>query len=389
MRSAVFEWRIRYCDMRGVHHAVVAAADRDSALRMAQVPPGCALEVRRRLSLRTGCGLLRAKAPTLKLQLLLLNQIAALLASGESGKLNQVLQSTPALRRLCAHSGDALREDLALSEKLAALRCADEVVASVAAGERTGTLPEALRIAGDYLRQSISLREGSSSALFFGAVLFIVSIAVFFTLPSFLREPLDMLLTTEGITVQTTPATSILLGINRLGDYAFVWLPGLIVPVALLWFFRMRLKRCPPFHIIWSWYAIRRSLRFLSAWRPMRLANIPLTDCQPIFTRVLGAPYAKEFFDRLQSGESLTTILKSDCFSPVLAMSSRGLVESDDKAFSQTAEVLVSLLLEEQRIMSRRLSTFFYGTGILFTVGVVVMIALGLIFPILGATTAL
>lgn len=385
----MFEWRIRYCDVRGVHRAVIAAPDQASALRILQVPPSCVLDIRRHLGLHLGGKLLRTRPPSLKLQLLLLTRVAALLASGEISQFNKVLQSLPTFRRLSAKHSDALRDDFSLSEKLAALHCADEVVIGIAAGEKTGTLPVALQNAIDHLKQSIELQESNSGTLFLGAILFVVSLAVFFILPSFLQEPLHMLMTTKGITVQTTPATTLLLAINSVTDHTVLLLLGLAALVFSLWFFRQRLSKWPPFHLIWHWQAIRRSLRFLGAWRPLRLANVPLATCMPVFTRALGAAHADAFFRRLQSGESLSTILKADCFSPTLAMSSRGLVEADNKTFSKMVGVLMAVLMEEQRVMSKRLSAFFYAAGIVFTIGVVLMVTFGLIFPILGATVAL
>ena len=119
------------------------------------------------------------------------------------------------------------------------------------------------------------------------------------------------------------------------------------------------------------------------------MANIPLQNCRSIVSRALGAELSEDVFRRLQSGESMATILKGESFSPILAMSSRSLVETDDQTFTQTVEVLIPVLLEEQRVMAKRLSVFFYASGIALTVGIVLMVAFGLIFPILSATASL
>ena len=385
----MFEWFIRYCDIQGVHNSVVAASSRAGALRTLNVPPGCVLDVRRRWGLRLYFERLHTRSPPIKLQLLLLTQISALLASGESSRFNQVLQSLPALRRFSARYPDVLRDDFSLSEKLASLHCADEVVISIAAGEKTDTLPAALQDAIDHLRQTIVVRESSFGTLLLGLVLFFVSLTVFFALPSFLQEPLRMLVEAEGIEVQATPATSVLLGINRLTEHGVLLLLGFAALSLVLWFFRASIKHWPPFSLVGRWRNIRRSLRFLGAWRPMRLANVSLQTCPSIFTRALGASCAGDFFERLRNGESLSTILQAEYFSPLLALSNRGLVEADDKTFAHTVDVLISVLLEEQRSLSKRLAAFFYTAGIVFTIGVVMMVTFGLIFPILGATVAL
>ncbi len=378
-------WTIQYWGDDGLRGKAVAAVSKSSALALANVPPSRVVKIERRLTAPSFCG--RWSAPAAKIQMVLLARALALFAGGGAGLVNNLITSLPELRRLARKRAEILRDDLEFSAKLRGLEFAPEIVSIIEAGEKTGRLTQALETALTYLKQNTEIAQQNSKQFAFGVLLIAASLSLFFSLPLLLAEPIDTLRNLRDVRVTLTPATYVLLFVNAMvTDYWWLLCAGGAGASFAVWRYRRALSRVPPFSVFGSLEKTRRSIRFLIVWRAFRVAGIPLEEQAATLTSALGAAASARMFERLRRGESLTDTLDRRFFSATLTLAVEGLSQVGVEPFLKIVDLLLTSLREEQQAGAARVAAVMYACGAGLTIGTIALLALGLIFPIMGAS---
>ena len=283
-----------------------------------------------------------------------------------------------------------MRDDLELSAKLQHLGFFSEVVSIIEAGEKTGRLSVAIKAALVYLKQNIEISGKNSKQLTFGIVLIVSSLSLFFSLPLLLAEPINMLHNLRDIQINLTPATYVLLFVKVVvSDYWWLLCVGIGAISFLGWRFRYSLSQIPPFTVFGDLEKTKRAIHFLIMWRAFRVANIPLEEQVQILRSALGARASAYMIRRLERGESLTDTLSTTFFSSTLVLAIQGLSQVDAKTFLDIVDMLLASLHEERQAKASRVATTMYALGAVFTIATVMLLAFGLIFPIMGASAGL
>jgi len=382
-------WAVRYWGSDGLRDKIVTANSRSSALELADVPaPRVVKVVRRTMLSRDQLAKLLLPRPSPKTQMLFLARVLALFATGNTGLVDQLITSLPQLRRSVKGNARVLRDDIELSGKLRHLRFNPEVVAIAIAGEKTGRPMQAIEIALTYMKQNMEIREKNSKQMIFGLLLLIVSSLMFFLLPPLLTEPLETLRNLRDVEIALTPATHLLWFIGAaVGEYGGLLCAVLALTGSLLWKFRHSLLRVPPFNVFGRLDGIRRSVRFLLVWRAFRLADIPLEEQRDTLIAALGPHASAYMFGRLRQGETLGDTLYDRLFSSTRTLAASGLSQVGADTFAKVVDALLVSLREEQQIASARAAVVLYALGVALTVATIALLALGLIFPIMSAST--
>ena len=382
-------WAVRYWGSDGLRDKIVTANSRSSALELADVPtPRVVKVVRRRMLSRDQLAKLLLPRPSPKTQMLFLARVLALFATGNTGLVDQLITSLPQLRRAVKGNARVLRDDIELSGKLRHLGFNPEVTAIAIAGEKTGRPMQAIEIALTYMKQNMEIREKNSKQIIFGLLLLVVSSLMFFLLPPLLAEPLETLRNLRDVEIALTPATHVLWFVGAaVGEYGGLLCAVLALMGSLLWKFHHSLLRVPPFSVFGRLDGIRRSVRFLLVWRAFRLADIPLEEQRDTLIAALG-PYASaHMFGRLRQGETLSDTLDDRFFSSTLTLAAAGLSQVGTDTFAKVVDALLVSLREEQQIASARAAGVLYALGVTLTAATIALLALGLIFPIMSAST--
>lgn len=373
-------WALRYWDAAGLRDAVVEADSREAALTAVGCAPARVVEAAR-VRPALAAGLRRLRRPSRRDQLLFLVRAGAAYAAAGRVDAGRLIAGFPALARLAAGRGEALRDDLEFSARLAHLGFDATAVAILGAGERAGRLGQAFDATLDYLREHEVARRGAAGPLLMGGVLTAAGAAAFFLMPLILGPALRGMLAIEGIESATTPATTLLLAVDTLArEHAVPLVGALALAAALLWRQRDRLTALRRLD------NVRRSIRLLLAWRPFHLAGVALEHHRGVLSAALGRRAAPALLRRLAEGESLADVLDPAYFSPTLTLVGDGLASASGAAFEKLSGIVLFSLVEERRVATARLALLLYAAGATLTIGVVLLAALGLIFPILGAT---
>ena len=381
-------WTIRYWGDHGTCSKVVDADSRQSALELAEIPlPRVVKIARNRILPAMNFGLEATLKPSRRIQALFLARALALFAGGGASLVNRLITSLPELGRIAKKRPQSLRDDLELSAKLRHLAFFPEVVAIIESGEKTGRLTDALETSLLYLKQMLEISGKNSKQFAFGALLVVASLTMFFSLPLLLTEPIDMLRKLRGIEIGFTPATHVLLFVNALvRDYWWLLVAGLGCGAFAVWRFRHVLAEVAPFRVFGTLQKTRRSIHFLIVWRAFRVAGLPLEEQAGTLSAALGARACAHMIERLRRGESLTETLSQRFFSPTLVLAVAGLSQVNTGVFSGIVDMLLTSLREEQRAGASRAAAAMYVTGAILTIATVLLLAFGLIFPIMGAS---
>ena len=381
-------WTIRYWGDHGTCSEVVDADSRQSALALAGIPLSRVVKVARERGFPAmGFGLETSLKPSRRIQVLFLARALALFAGGGANLVNRLIASLPELDRVAKKRPQSLRDDLELSAKLRHLAFSPAIVAIVESGEKTGRLTEALEASLLYLKQMLEISGKHSKQFAFGALLIVASLTMFFSLPLLLTEPIDMLRKLNGVEVSFTPATHVLLFVNALvRDYWWLLATLSGCGAFAVWRFRHALAEFAPFRVFGNLQKTRRSIHFLIIWRAFRVAGLPLEEQTGTLSAALGARACAHILKRLQRGESLTETLSRRFFSPTLVLAVAGLSQVDTGTFSGIVDMLLTSLREEQQAGASRAAAAMYAAGAVLTVATVLLLAFGLIFPIMGAS---
>ena len=382
------EWVIQYWGDGGLCGKVVAADSKSSALALSRVPLPRVMKItRRRLLSADGFAALLSPRPSAKTQMLFLARALALFASGSVSRINELVVSLPELKRLAGRRLQALRDDLELSAKLQHLGFGAEIVSIIEAGEKTGKLTQALETALTYLKQNIEVEQKNSKQFMFGALLIVVSLSMFFSLPLLLSEPIDTLRNLRDVQVNMTPATYVLLFVSTMvRDYWWLLCAGGGAALFTIWRCRRLLLRVPPFNLFGSLGRIRRSIYFLIVWRAFRVAGIPLEGQTATLRAALGSDVSAQICERLKHGEALTDTLDQRFFSPTLTLATVGLSQVGIESFLKIVDILLVSLYEEQQARTSQAAAAMYTLGAVLSLATVAMLAFGLIFPIMSAS---
>lgn len=381
-------WTVHYWGEHGLCSKVVAAGSKQSALALAEVPAARVVKVAQSwmfsvASLDFGASL----KPSLKVQTLFVARALALFVSGRAALVNRLIVSLPELNRIAKRHPQSLRDDIELSAKLRYLAFATGIVAIIESGEKTGRLVTALETSLTYLKQLLEASRNSSRQFVFGVILVVVSLLTFFLIPLLLTEPINMLTNLRGVKVEFTTATYVLLFVNTLvRDYWWLLSAVTCGGFVLTWRFRHALLQLPLLQVFGKLRKIRRSIHFLVTWRAFRVAGIPLEGHSRILVSTLGAHVAAYILGCLQRGESLTEALSQRFFSPTLVLALGGASQVDRETFTGIADMLLISLYEEQRAGASQAATAMYATGAVLTITTAMLLAFGLIFPIMGAS---
>lgn len=380
------QWLVEYWGRNGVATMPVRASSHAAAGRLSGLPAGRIIRVERSWSWPTPTASV-ARKPSHRVQLLFLVRACAMYSGTGRVGISGLVDEFDALRRIADASPEVQREDLELSDRLKHLRFDDVPVSLVFVGERTGRLGALLRVAIDYLKQSERVRGAASSQIFLALILFAASCLTFIFMPLFLSEPLRGLLSARGIAVELTPATHFMLWMDEVMRAHWREIcAGAAATAVACWRARGRLRSIWPFNIAGRLHRIKRSMRLLMVWVPYQMAGLVLEDETALLKRILGRAACDELLPRLDEGASLGDVLNQRWFSPTLVQAGRGLSGASAEDFKRISEVVTGALIEEHRAFVKWFSTLLYLGGAMATMGVVAMVAFGLIFPILGAT---
>ncbi len=381
-------WRVTYWDQQTVQVRKVFAESRSQALKQSGIPRDRVVKVSRSLRFFRQ-DLVKHSASATNAQLLFLVQLSALLSSYRNQGINALVQASPEFKRVAARHPDALRDDLNFSVKLAHLGFPRPVTAIVSAGEKTGRVKECVDEAVKYLKTELDVARNASKHLAFSFLLFGLSVLVFFALPFFVGEPLAALQSLDEVHLSTTWATDVLFGVNRLLRHHLLFLIAAIFSTAgLAWFFRLQILRVYPFNVFERFAKCSRSIRLLLVWRPYRLTGVPLEQESAVLKAVLGENIGAHLLAAMKRGVSLYKGLDEKHFSLSLVAASSELANAGSEDFDRISGVLLDSLSEEKRLMSEKLAALLYLASLTLAVGTIMLVAFGLIYPILGATTA-
>ena len=381
------QWMVKYWGRNGAETVAVNAPSSAVAVRLTGLPPARIVRVERQWAKLWSATVWTPK-PSQRVQLLFLVRACAMYSGTGRVHAGELIDEFGALKRLARSRPQVRRADLELSDRIRGLNFDDVLVSLVRAGERTGGLAASLRVAVDYLKMSERIRGATSSQFVLAFLLFGASCLTFFAMPVMLSGALQSLINVRAVQIELTAATHLMLWMDAvLRAYWPLVCGGMAAALGAAWMMRERLRRLRLFAFANRLQRIKRSARLMMVWMPYQIAGLVLEKETALLKRILGENAAAKILPRLGEGESLGDVLDRRWFSETLVQVGRGLSGAYTEDFKRIGAVALEALTEERQMFTRRLATLLYFGGALATMGVVALVAFGLIFPILGATT--
>ena len=337
----------------------------------------------------------RLDRPNLKMQLAFLSEISAYRMTGDVEQIDRRINTLPAFKRRRQHFPQITSGELSLSRKLELLGFADQIVAALNAAERAGDLDRGLETAMTFCSLTLEIREKTSGKLYLGALLLIMSLFVLYFIPARVVAPLEDLLLSPDLSIRTNFATNIVLFLASSQFLVLAAVSAIVAVGAVAYATRddwldlsaARVALALPI----NYCACKRSLRFLLAWRIYKPAGLPIDseENSDALRRALGERIYERVNLTLADGGSLADAIAVEpaAFSPILNGPMAAIAGLGEERFTEIADRLIGLLLNEQKRLSGQLAVLFNVAGAVITIGTILLIAFGVIFPVMSLSS--
>lgn len=361
----------------------IRAADADSARLISGVRQEHIVKVA-----RDWLGPLLESAPPLRVQSLVVTQIAAKVASSSDlDAVPELVRQHPALRIRMERSG--WTPDSPLSELFDSLGFDPVVTALVRTGQKTGRLFGLLKDARRYLSSAQALARSNIGHIVMGLILGVLGILGTIGLPHLLGTGLDKFaeMSAAGLAVQTTFATDILIWLRDGGSDVIQWtVLGLLAAGVVAWYQADQWITDP------TWQGAARPFQYfrrakrgavlLSMLQPLYAAGVDVDDMLDLLRQGMGEP-GKALAAALHRGLSLSESLRATAhwWSPALVHTLQDVeyvrLDARDLVFESSIEAM----LEEQADVQKNVAIGVYFAGGAIGLSMILLIALGFMLP--------
>ena len=328
---------------------------------------------------------------------LITRQIATLLHSGMP--LEEVLHAVgrqsekPRIQKILLAVRSRIREGHSLSAGLADFpNVFPELYRkTVTAGEQSGYLDSVLERLADYTENRQEMQQKTVSALFYPAMLIVVSILIVTALLTYVVPQVVQVF--DNVAKELPLATRFLIGSSDfLKHYGWIVLIVLIVMVAG---FRALLRK-PEFRMRWDRFLLRLPLigravrgintaRFSRTLSILTTSNVQILEALRIAGQVMGSLPMKQAVEqitiRVREGSSIHSAMEKSGYFPPMTVSLIASGESSgnlEKMLEQAAKI-------QEREMDTLISTLLNLLGpllILFMGGIVLFIVMAILLPV-------
>ena len=382
-------WQIRYWGSLGQDDFFIFANNDLEAIQLSHLPASCIVSVRRSWSVFK---YLWARPSRLSQgqQLMVLLNVQANCMTGNFDKIIAVLLAAKSLQVMMKKTPEAKRDDISLSKRLTLLQFDPEVCASIENGEKTGRLVHGIEAAINYLQRGLALNSQTARQFQVGLALFTISTLAFFIVPSILSEALRPFLEIREINFPKTIATDFLISFGGMvREYYPVLLIFVPVCIGLVVSYGKRFGHFPPFSLLQETKKIQHSIDFLAGWTLYKLSGMALETDRQALCRILGQKAGQDMSSALEKGESLPDVITKKYFSDMLVDSIHAMNQFDIEKLEKVSDVLIKNLSEEQAQKNRILANLCYGIAAAVSLSLILILAYGMIFPMLGSMSGL
>ncbi|MGU9977084.1 MAG: hypothetical protein ACNYNY_00090 [Candidatus Oxydemutatoraceae bacterium WSBS_2016_MAG_OTU14] len=282
----------------------------------------------------------------------------------------------------------AQREDLNLSQRLAALKFDRCVCTVIASSETVGQLDRGISAAIQYLKQMIYIHQQTSQTMYISGVIFALVTTAFFVIPPLIYGSLQPFLNVEGINFSATFATSILLWLG--GDsHVGLWFGGGFLLLACLTVRFYDKLHFYPLTLLHEIQKSRRSSQLLVVWALYRVSGIVLEHDTNALRQTLTPLIANQILERLRQGEALVQTITPQHFSQILVQAMPALNQFNDEHLTSVTSLLLENIKEDTLQKKRKLSVACYMIATGMALSLVVLLSYGLMFPLFSSLPGL
>ena len=255
------------------------------------------------------------------------------------------------------------------------------------AGERSGELGSALEMAVHRLLFLSELKGKMNQRISIAFFLLVVSVCLFFLFPLLLGDLIGDLLAEDALQIKAGFWSAVILWIQAfLTDFWWLLLSGSVAFVVFHGVIWEMIKHWPGFSVLNQFFLLKRSVLFISVFRPLYLAGIPTRDCITQMARGVGdgdKEAYQEILVKLRAGQPLSTAIDNpEQWSSELIVGFKGFEEGVDESKGKTLETMARLLELLIDLSGRRVALFAYMAGGSMAILVLMMQIFGIVFPL-------
>ena len=330
-------------------------------------------------------------APPLALQAQITSVFAAQVSAGlnASQVFDRLLRNFPIFKQQLPDVVRAQR----VSEKLRMLKFDNQLVLLAEVGEESGMIGEVLGNAADEIIERQKILSAMKSKIIPGALLALAGILVAQALPIFMVEPFDQISNARGIKMTVNSCTTIMMFLGRLFSDPVAWyVQGALI--AALYFTRRiwwpTVANLPVLRMIEGFFKILNSYRFISAFYPLYSRGVNIERSISLLHRHAKGP-AKQAYEQMQrhlaSGGSMGGAFESPYFDPMLRDCMRGFDTMKSESKLELLRRISPLMAHTVAKAGEQIGNVLGMFGLAVSVGVTLVVFLGLTLPLLTVTT--
>lgn len=327
--------------------------------------------------------------PNWQTQLLFLHEVQAFRATATTVNIDHRISEIPEFSVHRNYYPEVLQFELALSKKLELLGFDSHVAMSVRKGEDTGDPSKGVQAAINYLNLLTEIKDKSQSKWIVSGLAVFIALLMLVLLPQMVAGTVESLLD-SGLDMKLTWATYVLMYLGS--NHSTIPLAITVLSSAGLITYLLRDDLADSmffrklFAIPFNYFATKRSLYLLIIWKMYRQSGLPLDKDTEALGSTLGARVYARLSPALTEGDELAHAIHQESheFSMLLSSPIVALSRLSQKQFEEATNILVKLLINDQKKQAAKLASVLTISGGSIAVVTILLMVFGLIFPVMS-----
>lgn len=329
--------------------------------------------------------LLNRDRPSLDIQASVLNVFAAQVSGGQNA--GDTFDRIVSGYRKFRSKLDEVKQRTKISEKMKVLDFDPQLILLAEVGEASGMVGEVLSGAADDVIEQGRVRSQIMTSLVPSIAIALFGLLVMLVLPVYLYESVIDIMESPGVNFKDNPATDFLL---FFGKYTPIyWIHGIAVLV-LIFLTRKTwwpwVKKIPGLSIIEEFLQIGAAYRFVASFTPLISRGMQVQSSLELLTKHSQGRQKRAYeavLAHLKRGGAVGAGFDDETWHPTLQECMRGYDQVRDEDRPRLLERIKPLMGNQLNRVVFKMNAIFGGLGLGLSVGVVLIVFMGMMLPLL------
>lgn len=282
-----------------------------------------------------------------------------------------------------------------VSEKLAVLNFDPQLVLLAEVGEASGLIGEVLGGAADEIIERNKILSAIKTKTIPSMMVAVFGLLVMLVLPIFMTEPIEQVMNSRGVVLKINWCTHVLLFLGNLMDTWKAWIIliagclGLGFSAPYWWQY---VRNTPGLSFIESFFRIQNAYKFVSAFLPLFSRGVQVNQSIAMLKK-FATGTTKKVYNQMEihlvNGGGLSDAFEDPYWDPMLRDLMKGFDEMRQDSKLDLLRRMQPLMSQSMEKVGNQLGSVFGLGGLLLSVGITMIVFMGLTLPLMTISTAI